>query len=144
MDSLSNPWSVIFVDKFFDLCSIISCIHKLYLSRSRNLDFCIFIYITISMSCNGNWLFPIFNAWLDSFYNDRCTEYSSIQNCTDGTIRAFPHFLQIILWHTRSIRCNCCTFYCYFVLLCCFCGIKCNLIIRLITMFKSKIIIICI
>ena len=52
-----------------------------------------------------------------TIYNNRCTEHCSIKNCTNCSIRTFPHFFQVIFIHTCCIRSDRCTFYGYFVFL---------------------------
>ena len=144
MHSLCNTRSCIVVYQFSGLCAVFCRVYQFYFSRSRNLHLCIFIYISICMSCNSDWFFPVFYTWLNAFYNNRCTKYSSVKYCTDRSVRTPPHFFQIVLFHTCRIRCDCCTFYCNFIFLGCISSIDCYLIICLISMFQTQIIIFCV
>ena len=143
MHSLYDSRSIKLMNQFFCLASIFCCVYKFNLSRSRNLHLGSFIYISISMSCNCNWFLPVLYTWLNSFYNDWSAEHCSIKDRTDCSVRALPHFFQIILIHTCCIRSDCCTFYGNFVFLCCECGINCYLVICLVSVFQAEIIIFC-
>src|SRR5699024_12051329 len=83
------------MDQFSCLASVLSGVDKLCLSFSRDFHFRSFIHIPVSMSCNGDRFFPVSDARLNSFYDNRCTEYGSIQNRTDRPVRALPHLFQI-------------------------------------------------
>ena len=78
-------------------------------------------------------LFPVTYTWLNSLYNDRRTENSSIKDRTDRTIRTLVHLLQIIFIHTCMVRCDCRTFYCNPIFFCSFSSVDCYLIICLIS-----------
>ena len=144
MHSLCNTRSCIVVYQFSGLCAVFCRVYQFYFSRSRNLHLCIFIYISICMSCNSDWFFPVFYTWLNAFYNNRCTKYSSVKYCTDRSVRTLPHFFQIVLFHTCRIRCDCCTFYCNFIFLGCIGCIDSHLIISLISVLQTQIIIFCV
>ena len=87
---------------------------------------------------------PVAYTWLNSLYNDRCTEYRSVKNCTDRTIRALIHLLEIIFVHTGMIWCDRRTFYCNTIFLSCFSSIDRNLVICFITIIQPEIIILCV
>ena len=75
------------------LCrTVLSGKNKLGFSRSVHDHLCILIYIAIRMSCDRDRLFPAPHIRLNTFYGDWCTEYRTIENRTNRTIRAFPHF----------------------------------------------------
>ena len=95
------------------------------------------------MTCQCDRLLPILHARLNALYLDRRTEHGSIQGCTDRAVRRFPHFLQIILCHAGSVRCDRCTLHSNTILLGCLCGIDRYLIVRLITILQPEIIILC-
>ena len=138
---LHDPRAVKFMDQFSRLFPCFIRIYQLYLTGSRNLHLGTLVYVPISMSCDRNRLLPVTNAGLDSFDNDRRPEYRSIQDSTDRPIRALPHFFQIILRHTRRVRCDRRALYRNLVLLGRICRINRNLIVRLISMFKPQVII---
>ena len=141
MLSLDHTRSVKFMDRLFDHRAICTCKYQLSLTGTRNLDLYVLIYVTICMSCDCDRGLPVLYTWLNALYDDWCTEYSSIKDRTDRSIWALPHFFQVILCHTCSIWCDRCTFNSNAILLCCICGIKCYLIICLISIFKSQIVI---
>ena len=114
---------------------------KFSLSGFRHFDFHIFINIPICMAGNGNRFLPISDTRFDSLHNDRRTEYGSVQYGTDCSVRAFPHFLQMIFRHPGSIRGNRGTFYGNTILFCCLCRIYRHFIIRFIAVFQSEVII---
>ncbi len=57
---LCNTWSCIVVYQASGLCAVFCRVYQFYFSRSRNLHLCIFIYISICMSCDSDWFFPVF------------------------------------------------------------------------------------
>ena len=75
----------------------------------------------ICMSCDGDRLLPVLNTWLDSLYYDRCSEHCTIKDRSDGSVRALPHLLEIVLLNSCRIRCDSSTLYSYAILLCCVC-----------------------
>ena len=129
------------VNQFSCLGAILSRINQLCFSRSRNAHFCIFIDISVCMTGNRDRFFPVAHARLDAFYDNRGTENGSVEHGTDRSVRALPHFFQIVLGHTRCIRRNGGTFDCYTVFLGSVCGIYGYLIVRLVSVFQSQIVI---
>ena len=141
--SLDHTRTVEVMNQLFGHSSVFCGKYKLSFSFTRYADLRIFIHITISVTSQCNWLFPVFHTWFNALYLNRCTEHSSIQSRTDRSVRRFPHFFQIILCHAGCVWCNRSTFYCYAIFLCSLCGIKCYLIVGLITILKPQIIILC-
>ena len=139
-----NTCSVKMLDQFFTLFSVLALKYEICISRFVNIKFCIFIDVTICMTCKCDRFHPVLYTWLNSFYYNRSAEYGSIKNSTDRSIRTLVHFFQIILFHSGCIRCDGSTFYCNSVFLGCFCRINRHLIICLVSVFKAKIIILCI
>ena len=129
------------VDQLSCLGAVLSRINQLCFSRSRNAHFCIFIDISVCMTGNRDRFFPVAHARLDAFYDNRGTENGSVEHGTDRSVRALPHFFQIVLGHTRCIRRNGGTFDCYTVFLGSVCGIYGYLIVRLVSVFQSQIVI---
>ena len=78
VNSLNDSRTIKVVNYFFCLCSILSGKYKFCCSFTRNFDFCIFINITIRMTCNRNRLCPIFYIRNDSLNKDWCTKYRTI------------------------------------------------------------------
>ena len=95
------------------------------------------------MTGNSDRFLPVLHTWLDSFYHNGSTKNSSIQDCTNSSIRAFVHFLQIVLRHSGFIRGNGGTFNSNSIFLGGFRCIYSYLVISLISVFQSKIIVFC-
>ena len=143
MHTLNNTRSLEFMNRLFHNGSIFSGKHQFCFSRTRNLHLYCFIDIPISMSCNRDWLFPGTDIWLNPFYDDRCTENRTIQNCTNRSIWALPHFFQMIFLHTGCIRCDSGTLYSDSIFSGGLSTVYGHLIIGRISVFKPEIIILC-
>ena len=141
MDSLNYARPFKIMDRFTDFRAVLCRINKLCLSFARNLNFNVLINIPVSMPCNSNRLCPVLYIRDDSLYQNRCTEYGSVQDRTDRSVGTLPHFLQMIFCHSGCIRCDGCTFYGNPVFLRCFCTVYRHLIAGFITMFQTKVII---
>ena len=141
MHSLDHTWIVKVMDQFFFSLSICTFKYKICVSRFLNVHLCILVYIPICMTGNGDRLFPVAYTRLNSIYNNRCTEYGTIQDGTNSAVRAFVHFLQVILVHSCLIWGNGGTFYSNSVFLGCLCCIYSNLVICVISVLQAKIII---
>ena len=92
MHTLSHSRSLEFMYQLSGFCSVLGGVDQFYFSRSRNDHFCIFIYVSIGMSCQSNGLLPVFYTGFNTFYHDRCAEYGTVQHRTDSPVRAFVHF----------------------------------------------------
>ena len=143
MDTLNNTRSIKLLNRLTNLFAVRTGKYELCFTCARHLDLCIFINISIGMTCQCDRLFPVLYTRLDALYLNWCTENSTVQRCTDRTIWRLPHFLQIILCHTSCIRCNRCTFYSNTILFGCLCRVDRYLIVCLITVLQSEIIILC-
>ena len=139
-----NTCSVKMLNQFLTFFSVLALKYKICISWFINIKFCIFIDVTICVTCKCDRFYPVLYTWLNSFYHNRSTEYGSVQDGTDRSIRTLVHFFQIILFHSGCIGCDGGTFYCNSVFLGCFCRINCHLIVCLVSVFKAKIIILCI
>ena len=96
------------------------------------------------MTCKSDRFLPVSYTWFNSLHYDRSTEYRSVQDRTDRSVRALVHLLEIILVHTRMVRGDRRTFNCNTIFLGCLCCIDRYLIICVITVCKTKIIVFCI
>ena len=144
MHTHRNTRCLKFLYKGAFLFAVFRSINKLNLTWFVNVHLCILVNISICMTRKCDRFLPVTYTWLNSLYNDRCTKYGSIKDCTDRTIRALVHLLEIIFVHTCMIWCDRRTFYCNTIFLSCFGGINRNLIICFITIIQSEIIILCI
>ena len=141
MYSLQNPRPCKVMNQFPDLCPILGCKYKLCLTGASHFYLRIFIHISICMSRQCNRFLPIAYTWLNSLYNNRCPKYRTVQCRPNRPIGTFPHFLQMIFFHTSCIRSNRCTFDCHTIFLCGQCTIQCHLIFRFISILQPQIII---
>ena len=143
MYSLNDTTSRKIMDQFSCFRSILRGKYKFGLSGPRHLDLCILINISVRMAGKSDGFFPVSHTGFNSLYNDRRSENRAIQNCPDGPVGAFPHFLQIVLCHSRCIWCNGSTLNSYTVFFGGFRTFHRNLIICRIPMLQTKIIIFC-
>ena len=141
VDSLEDSRTVKFVNGLADLCAILCCKYKFCLTFSRHLDLCIFIYIAVGMSGEGDRRRPVFHTGIDALYLDRGTENRAVQSCPDRTIWAFPHLFQIVLCHSCRIWGNGRTFYSHTIFFCRLRRIHCHLIIGLVPVLQTEVII---
>ena len=141
MHSLHNTRSVKVMYQLFCLCPILCCIDKLHFPFTRNFHLSSLVYIAVRMSCNGNRFLPVFYARFDPFYYNWGTKNCTVKNRTDGTVRALPHFFEIILFHARCIWSDRSAFDRYFILLCRIRRVHCHLVICLIAVLQPQVII---
>ena len=95
------------------------------------------------MTCNRDRLLPSADTRLDPFHHNRSTEYRTIKNGADRSVRALPHFLQVIFTHTGAVGSDGGTLYGNAVFFGSFCRIDSNLVICFIPVFQPEIIIFC-
>ena len=141
--SLEHAGSFKLMNQLSCLCTVLGSKYQLCFPWTACFQLYRLIHVPIRMPCQRNRFLPVFHTRLNPFDNNRGTEHRTVQDCTDGSIRALPHFLQIILCHTGSIRCNRRTFHCNAVFLCSIRTVKCHLVIRRIPMLQPQIIILC-
>lgn len=95
------------------------------------------ILITKCMSSNNDWLYPAWNESGDVWDNDGLTEYCTIKDISNCTVRAFPHLSQIKFFYTFSIRSNSCALDSYFMFLDCISTVNSNLIFSFVTVLNT-------
>lgn len=93
------------------------------------------VLISKSMSTYNDRLFPLWYKSWNIFKNNWSSKNGTIKLISYCTIWWFPHFLKIKFFNTSFIWCNSCTFNTNFTFFNCFSGIKCNLIICLVSIF---------
>ena len=65
------------------------------------------IHITISVTGNGNGLFPVFHHGMDGVDENGGAEHRAVQNGADGTVGTFPHLGELgIFLHALTIGSN--------------------------------------
>jgi hypothetical protein len=71
----------------------------------------------MSVSANNDWLGPSWYKSRNVLADDRFSEYSTIEDIPDCTVRGFPHLLESELFYSILIWGNGCTLNTNFVLL---------------------------
>ena len=99
------------------------------------------ILISESVSSNNDRLSPAWDESWDIFYYDGFSENGTIEDVPNSSIWRSPHLLKFEFFNSTSIRSNCGTFDCNFMLLCCICCINCDLIICFVTRGHTQIIV---
>ena len=78
VNALDHTRSVKVMDQLASLLAICSFKYQHGISWLVDVHFCVLVNITVSVTCNGNWLLPVLDAWLNALYHDGCTENSSV------------------------------------------------------------------
>ena len=94
------------------------------------------------MTGDGNGLLPVGYIGNNTLHQNRCTEYGSVQNGTNGTIGTLPHFLQVIFGHTRRVRSNSRAFYRNSVLFRGIRAVDCHLVVGFVSVNKTEVVVI--
>ena len=93
VDSLKDSCAVKVMDELTDFAAILRRVNQLRLSLSGYLDLHILIHVPIGVTRNGDRLRPVRHIGDNPPDQNGGTEHGSVQNGTDGPVRAFPHFL---------------------------------------------------
>ena len=81
------------MDQLAGFCTVRRREHQFCLAGTLYADFGIFVYITVSVTCQRDGLFPVADAGTDALYQNRCTEHGAVQNGANRAVGAFPHLL---------------------------------------------------
>ena len=95
------------------------------------------------MTGDGNRLFPVFHCRFDGRNGDWCTENSTIENRTNRSVGALPHFMELVFVHTLMIRRNGRTLHSHTILLRCLSRVNSNLVACLVTLRKTEVVVFC-
>jgi hypothetical protein len=68
------------------------------------------------VSTDDDWFFPSRYQFWYIFNNDRLSEDSTVEDVSDGTIGAFPHFFEVELLDSGFVWSDGCTFDAYFAM----------------------------
>ena len=115
--------------------------NELCLSLGGNAILGCLIDITVSVTRNGDRLFPIANGRTNRINENGSAENGTVENGTDSSVRALPHLGEIIFFYTLLVGRDGCTLYCNAVFLSCVCRVKGNLIFRFFTLGETEIVI---
>ena len=139
--ALNNTSTIKVVDFHLLLLSTLALEHEFSHSWLIGTNLHTLVYITISMTGNGDRLLPVLHTWVNAWNGDRCTKYSSVHDASDGSVRTFPHFVQLVFIHTLGIRSNRGTLYCHTIFLGSLSRVDGHLIVGLITIGQAQVII---
>ena len=129
------------VDQLAALVAVLICHTQLSLGAFFNDHFGVLVYVAVSVTGDADGLCPCRNVGSDALDEDRLTEYRTVEDRSDRTVRAFPHFFEVVLVHTRRVRGDGRALDRYAVLFRRLCGVDSDLIVCLITLFKTEIIV---
>ena len=132
------------MDQRTGLLSVLGGINQFRLTGFLRMEFRILIDIAVSVTGNGDGFLPVAHAGLDSLHNNGGTENRAIQDSPDGAVGALVHLLQVIFLHTGVIWRNGGALHSHTVLLRRLGGVHRHLVVRLVAVFQSQIIILCI
>ncbi|CUQ20137.1 Uncharacterised protein [Segatella copri] len=93
------------------------------------------------MTGDGNRLLPVLYTRVDAWDGDRSTEYGTVHDATDSSIRALPHFVEFILVHTLCIRSDSSTLHSHAIFLSRLSRVDGYLVIGLVAIRQTEIII---
>lgn len=135
----NTPFSFELEDLHTLLFSFIVCEDNLESSWSVDYKVCSFVLITESMSSNNNRLFPSWNQFWDVVDDNGFSEDSTIEDVSDGTVGAFPHFFEVELLDSSFIRSDCGTLNTDLAFLNGIGSINGDLVVGCISVFDSKV-----
>ena len=93
------------------------------------------------MTRDADRLFPSGDKGNYALNKDGAAEYGTVKDSPDRSVRRLPHLFKVILGHTRRVWCDSSALYRNAVLLCCVRGINSDLIVCLVSLFKSEVIV---
>ena len=91
--TLKHTRSLIMMDQLFSLLSVCTFKYQISISGAVNIHLCVLIHITIGMTCDGDRFLPVLNTWFNTLHYDWGTKNSSVENCTNRSVRTLVHFL---------------------------------------------------
>ena len=117
--TLDNAVGLEIEDKASFLSAVGLCNAELSLAAALNAHFGVLVNVAVGVTRDADGLFPGGNVGDDALHENRASENGAVEDSSDSAVGRLPHFFEVILCHTGSIRCNCCTLNCNFILLCC-------------------------
>ena len=93
------------------------------------------------MTGDGDGFCPCGDEWRNAFYQNGSAENRTVQHGADGSIRGFPHLLEVILFDARRIRSNGSAFDSHAVLFGGVGAVHSHLVVGFIAVFEAKIVI---
>lgn len=135
----NSSFSFKFIDFHFLFFTLVISEYDLECSWSIDDEISRSVLIAKGMSSNNNWFFPSWNESWNVADDDRLSEYSTIENVSDGTIWTFPHMLKAEFLDSGFIRSDCSAFNTNFTFFDSIGSINGNLIIGCISVFDTEI-----
>ena len=93
------------------------------------------------MTSDSDRLLPVLNNGLDAWDGDRSAEHSTIEDRTDGAVRALPHLVELVLVHAFEVWSDCSALNCYTKLFGLLGGLNSDLVAGLVTLNEAKVVI---
>ena len=103
MDALDNTRRGKVMDELSCFRPVFSSENQLTFARLVNLHFGSTVEIAICMAGQGDGFRPGFDIGLNAFDQDRSTEHGTVHDGADGSVRALPHFFQLIFLHALQV-----------------------------------------
>ena len=106
-----------------------------------NAVFGALVDVAISMTGNGDRLHPAAHGGLQAGQRNGRTEHGTVENRTDGAVRALVHLLEVVLRHALRIRSDRCALYAHAVLFHSFRRLHGDLVVGLVAGRQAEVII---
>ncbi len=130
-----------FIYGLSEALTVFSCEEKLSFTRSGHSIFGGLINVPVSVPCNCNRLLPGLYVWLYAVCNNRSAENRTVQNGTNGSVGAFPHFLELVLFDALGVGGDGCALYAYAMPFYGFRGLNRDTVVCFIPLAKTEIIV---
>ena len=106
-----------------------------------NAQLAVFVNVAVSVTSDGDRCFPGAHEWVDAVDEDRCAENGAVEEGADGAVRAFPHFLEVVLFNAGSVWRDCCTLDADAIFFDRFCSVHGHLVVCFVAIFKTEIVV---
>ena len=141
MHALDNAGTIERMNLYLLLLAALTLEHEFGCTWLISTKFHALVYIAVSMTGDGNRLLPVLYTRVDAWDGDRSTEYGTVHDATDSSIRALPHFVEFILVHTLCIRSDSSTLHSHTIFLSRLSRVDGYLVVGLVAIRQTEIII---
>ncbi len=121
--------------------TVLSGENKLRPAGSRHLYLAVLIYVSVGVSRDSYGLAPVSDKRLYPLYDYGSAENRSVKYRAYRAVRTFPHFLEVVLAHSRRVRSDSGAFDSHAVLDIGVCGVHRHLVVGFVSVNKSEIVI---
>ena len=139
--ALDNSGAIERMNLYLLLLATLTLEHEFGCTWLISTKFHALVYIAVSMTGDGNRLLPVLYTRVDTWDGDRSTEYGTVHDATDSSIRALPHFVEFILVHTLCIRSDSSTLHSHTIFLSRLGRVDGYLVVGLVAIRQTEIII---